>query len=96
MMKPYEILKKPLLTEKSNMMKEGFNQVSFEVEFTANKHAIKLAVEKAFQVEVENVRTMIVRGKNKTMGRYSGKLPNWKKAIVSLKEGNKIEIFEGV
>ncbi len=93
---PYKILKKPLQTEKSNLLREGSNQVMFEVTKDANKQTIKAAVEKAFKVTVEDVRTMIVRGKTKTVGRYTGKQANWKKAIVSLKAGDKIDLFEGV
>jgi large subunit ribosomal protein L23 len=93
---PYEILKKPLLTEKSTQLKDGLNQVSFEVDKNANKKSIKKAVQDAFSVTVLDVRTMIVRGKTKRMGRYEGRRSNWKKAIVSLKEGEKIDLFEGV
>ncbi|MEZ4820345.1 MAG: 50S ribosomal protein L23 [Bdellovibrionota bacterium] len=95
-MQAYNVLKKPLLTEKTTMLKEQSNQVSFEVAMDANKHAIKHAIETAFQVKVDSVSTMIVRGKNKTMGRYRGKKSNWKKAIVRLAEGSKIDLFEGV
>lgn len=96
MIRSYEIIKKPLLTEKTTRLKETNNQVSFEVAYGANKHAIKHAVESAFQVKVDSVSTMIVRGKFKTMGRYTGKRKNWKKAIVRLAEGSKIDLFEGV
>ena len=96
MINSYEILKKPLLTEKSTRLKESFNQVSFEVAYGANKDAIKKAVESAFKVKVDNVCTMIVRGKVKTVGRYQGKRSNWKKAIVTLASGDKIDLFEGV
>ena len=93
---PYKILLKPLVTEKSNLQRENGNQVVFEVAQSANKQVIKAAVEKAFKVTVEEVRTLIVRGKYKTVGRYQGKRSNWKKAIVSLKTGDKIDLFEGV
>lgn len=93
---PYKILKKPLQTEKSNLLREGGNQVVFHVASDANKQSIKAAVEKAFKVTVEDVRTLIVRGKTKTVGKYTGKKSNWKKAIISLKAGDKIDIFEGV
>lgn len=93
---PYKILKKPLQTEKSNLLREGGNQVIFQVANDANKQSIKAAVEKAFKVTVEDVRTLIVRGKTKTVGKYTGKKGNWKKAIISLKAGDKIDIFEGV
>ncbi len=93
---PYKILLKPLVSEKSNLQRETANQVVFEVAHDANKQVIKAAVEKAFKVTVEEVRTLIVRGKYKTVGRYQGKRSNWKKAIVSLKTGDKIDLFEGV
>lgn len=93
---PYKILLKPLVTEKSNLLREGSNQVVFKVADEAGKNEIKAAVEQAFKVTVENVRTMIVRGKFKTVGRYQGKRSNWKKAVVSLKAGDKIDLFEGV
>lgn len=96
MIQAYEILKRPLVTEKTTLLKEANNQVCFEVALDANKHAIKQAVENAFKVKVEDVSTMIVRGKMKTVGRYRGKRRNWKKAIVSLSEGSKIDLFEGV
>jgi large subunit ribosomal protein L23 len=93
---PYKILLKPLVTEKSNLLRESSNQVVFKVAFDAKKQTIKAAVEKAFKVTVEDVRTLIVRGKFKTVGRFTGKKSNWKKAVVSLKAGDKIDIFEGV
>ena len=93
---PYKILLKPLLSEKSNLLREGNNQVVFEVAQDANKQTIKAAVEQAFKVTVESVRTSVVRGKFKTVGRYQGKKSNWKKAVVSLKAGDKIDLFEGV
>lgn len=93
---PYKILLKPLVTEKSSLLRENGNQVVFEVAQDANKQVIKAAVEKAFKVTVEDVRTMVVRGKYKTVGRFQGKRSNWKKAVVSLKAGDKIDLFEGV
>jgi large subunit ribosomal protein L23 len=93
---PFKILLKPLVTEKSNILRESSNQVVFEVAQDANKQTIKAAVEKAFKVTVEDVRTMVIRGKYKTVGRYVGKRSNWKKAVISLKAGDKIDLFEGV
>jgi large subunit ribosomal protein L23 len=92
----YKILLKPIVSEKSNILRESTNQVIFEVAKDANKQTIKAAVEKAFKVTVEDVRTLVVRGKHKTVGRFVGKRSNWKKAIVSLKKGDKIDLFEGV
>ena len=93
---PYEIVKKPLVSEKSQRLKEASNQVTFEVAFDANKIEIRRAVEKLFKVRVESVRTVIARGKNRRVGRRSGRQPNWKKAIVTLKPGENIELFESV
>ena len=92
----YKILLKPLVTEKSSLLREGSNQVVFKVANDANKSVIKAAVEKAFKVTVKDVRTMVIRGKYKTVGRFKGKRSNWKKAVVSLKAGDKIDLFEGV
>ena len=90
------ILKRPLLTEKSTKLQDEVNQVAFEVDRDANKLEIRRAVEKRFEVKVTKVRTMHFRGKLKTMGRFSGRRSSWKKAIISLAEGHKIEFFENV
>ena len=92
----YSVLKKPLITEKSNLMKEELNQICFEVDRRANKIEIKEAVKKLFNVNVVKVRTFTMIGKRKRMGRTEGKTSDWKKAIVTLKEGERIEFFEGV
>ena len=92
-----QVLRKPLLTEKSNNMKADKNIVCFEVDRRANKIQIKEAVEKMFGVKVENVTTANIQGKNRRMGRSFGKKPDWKKAYVKIKEGEKkIEFFEGM
>jgi large subunit ribosomal protein L23 len=91
-----KVLKRPVVTEKTTAMKEARNQFVFEVYPTATKHAIKAAIEKAFKVKVVSVNTMVVRGKTKRMGRFEGRRANWKKAIATLKAGEKIEFFEGV
>ena len=89
------ILRRPLvLTEKGTNLKEELNQVLFEVSREATKHQIRAAVEAAFNVKVTNVRTMVVRGKMKRMGRGYAKTQNWKKAIVTLRQGDKIAAFE--
>lgn len=91
----HEILRRPLvLTEKGTTLKEDHNQVLFEVSREATKFQIRAAVETAFGVKVEAVRTMIVRGKMKRMGKGYAKTQNWKKAIVTLREGDKIPAFE--
>jgi large subunit ribosomal protein L23 len=92
----YSVLKKPLITEKGNLMKDELNQITFEVERRANKIEIKEAVEKIFKVNVVKVHTLNMRGKMKRLGRSQGKKPNWKKAIITLKEGDNIDLFEGV
>lgn len=90
-----KVLKTPHLTEKSVIQKEESNQVTFLVARGANKIEIKQAIEKLFKVTVLRVNTINTRGKIKRMGRYAGKRPDWKKAMVTLKEGDRIEYFEG-
>ncbi len=92
----YSIIKSPVITEKSTAKLAEANQVIFWVDLNANKNEIKEAVEKIFNVTVLNVNTHRVTGKIKRMGKYEGKRPTRKKAYVSLKEGDKIGIFEGV
>jgi large subunit ribosomal protein L23 len=92
-----QVLRKPLLTEKSNNMKSDKNIVCFEVARHANKIQIKEAVEKMFGVKVLEVTTANVHGKNRRVGKSLGRKPDWKKAYVKLKEGEKkIEFFEGM
>lgn len=95
-MNPYEIIKGPLITEKGSIQKEANNQLTFEVDRKANRVEIRHAVEKVFNVKVEKVRTMQVKGKVKRVGRTLGKRRDWKKAIVTLARGENIEFFEGV
>jgi len=92
----YDIIKKPLITEKTGIQKETSNQVTFEVDRNANRIEIKKAVEKIFSVNVLGVRTMQVKGKKKRRGKVLGKRRDWKKAIVTLIPGDRIEFFEGV
>lgn len=90
------IIKRPLmLTEKGNLLRETQNKFFFEVDRRANKIQIRQAVETLFNVKVTDVRTLIVRGRMRRMGRGHSKTKNWKKAIVSVKEGDTIEFFEG-
>ena len=93
---PYSIIRSPLLTEKCHDLKERHNKVAFQVATAANKVQVKEAVEKIFKVKVQSVNVMNVSGKTRRMGKHSGRRPNWKKAIVTLKPGEKIEIIEGV
>jgi len=90
------ILKRPLLTEKSTAAQDKLNQVAFEVDKGANKIEIQQAVEKRFNVKVTQVRTMHVLGKLKRQGRFEGRRASWKKAIVTLAAGQKIEFFENI
>jgi len=90
-----EIILKPVITERS-MELIGENKYTFWVDRRANKVEIKKAIEELFDVKVEKVSTMNLKGKRKRMGRYEGRTPARKKAIVKLKEGDKIELFEGL
>ena len=94
-MQPEEIIRRPImLTEKSTRLREKQNQVIFEVRRDANKIQIKGAIEALFKVGVTSVHTLVMRGKEKRMGRGYAKLHNWKKAIVTLKEGDAIQFFD--
>ena len=89
------VIKGPLITEKLDRSREKFRQYAFVVDRDATKHDVSRAVESMFKVTVEGVRTHVIRGKVKRVGKSIGKRPNFKKAIVTLKEGDKIELFEG-
>lgn len=91
----YEILKRPLITEKSTLEKEANNKLFFEVDRRANKIEIKQAVEQIFKVDVLSVATVNVAGKKKRVGRHFTQHPDWKKAIVTIKPGQRVEFFEG-
>ena len=93
---PRTVLLRPLMTEKSMRQKDELNTVAFQVATDANKVEIRQAVEKVFNVKVSSVRTQSREGKWKRMGRFEGRRPNWKKAVVSLAPGHKIELVEGV
>ncbi len=95
MKEAYKIIKRPVITEKANLSKEENNQLVFEVATYANKVEIAKAIEELFGVKVGDVRTQIVSGKRKRLGRHIGYSSKWKKAIVTLKEG-KIDFFEGL
>ena len=94
MRSPYEVLIQPLLTEKITAMREGSNKVGFLVKPDANRIEIKRAVESALKVKVVKVNVLNMNGKTKRLGRFAGKRPDWKKAIVTLKEGEKLELYE--
>jgi large subunit ribosomal protein L23 len=95
MMEGQKIIRRPLITEKTTRQKEEGRQYAFEVARDANKSEIQKAVEQLFKVKVLNVRTSNVLGKVKRLGRKFGKRSDWKKAIVTLREGDRIEFFEG-
>jgi large subunit ribosomal protein L23 len=96
MNKAYEVIRKPLVSEKNTMLTEQSNVYAFQVAMPASKVEIKQAIEHLFNVNVEHVRTVVVRGKNKRLGRNIGRRSNWKKAFVKLKSGDSIELFQGV
>ena len=92
----YDLIRFPMLTEKTMEAKEAYNQYAFAVDRQANKVEIKKAVEALFKVKVQSVRTLTVRGKEKRVGRNIGRRADWKKAIVTLEPEQKIEFFEGM
>ncbi|HEX2184826.1 MAG TPA: 50S ribosomal protein L23 [Chloroflexota bacterium] len=91
-----EVIVRPLVTEKSHRVLDELGAYTFVVAKDANKIEIARAVEKQFDVKVKDVRTMRYAGKAKRMGRHAGRRPSWKKAVVTLAEGDSIELFEGV
>ncbi len=88
------VLRRPLLTEKATIARELDNEYAFEVDPTANKIQIQQAVESRFDVKVKQVRTIRVRGKIKRMGMHQGKRADWKKALVTLPEGQTIDLYD--
>ena len=92
----HDIIKRPIITEKTSIQKETHNQLTFEVDRRANSVEIKKAIEGIFNVNVAKIRTMQVKGKTKQRGRIVGKRRDWKKAIVTLMPGERIDFFEGV
>ena len=94
-MNGYQIIRRPLVTEKSTLSKENNNQLVFEVAPKANKVEIRRAIESIFNVRVLKIRTIHMKGKKKRAGRIIGRRRNWKKAIVTLGAGERIEFFEG-
>lgn len=95
-MREYDIIRGPVVTEKTTLQKELNNQITFKVDKRANRVEIKDAVEKNFNTKVKQVRTVQVKGKVKQRGRIMGKRKDWKKAIVTLMPGQRIDFFEGV
>ncbi|MDD2523413.1 MAG: 50S ribosomal protein L23 [Endomicrobiia bacterium] len=88
------VIKKPLITEKSSIMKEKENKYTFVVDKDANKYQIKQAVEVLFNVKVKSVHTCIFAGKAKRMGAHEGYKSDWKKAIIKLQEGQEISVVD--
>ena len=95
-MQEYKIIKRPIITEKGTILKDENNQLVFEVDPASNKSEIRKAVEKLFKVTVLTVQTQNRRGKPKRLGRTVGRRSKWKKAIVTLKQGDRVDFFEGV
>ncbi len=91
-----KVIQRPLITERGSDLREKYNQFFFQVAPAANKHEIKQAVELYFGVKVESVRTMNMLGKVKRLGRFSGNRADWKKAVVTLAEGDSIDVFDNV
>jgi len=94
-MNEYDIIMRTIITEKSNLLKDGSNQYVFQVRQGANKIEIRKAVEKLFKVKVVSVQVLNFEGKKKRLGRFEGKKSDWKKAVVKLIPKDKISIFEG-
>jgi len=94
-MHSYDVLRRPIITEKNTLL-VGLNKYTFEVARDANKVQIKEAVEKGFKVKVSKVNVIHVPGKMRRAGRMRGMTPSWKKAVVTLVPGDKIELFEGI
>ncbi|HXI12996.1 MAG TPA: 50S ribosomal protein L23 [Thermoanaerobaculia bacterium] len=96
-MNAMQIIRRPIVTEKTNALRETGNVIAFEVDVKANKVEVKKAVEELFSVKVAEVRIFNIRGKMKRMGRYEGKRRDWRKAYVRLREGEQApDFFEGV
>lgn len=91
---PYTVIVRPILTERSTILKEKYNQYVFQVRPDASKPEIRRAVKEVFKVDVLRVRTMNVTGKMRRVGRSAGKRPDWKKAVVTLGAGQKINLME--
>ncbi len=94
-MNPHDLIVRPLLTEKSTSLRENHNKVCFVVRREANRTSVKQAVEEALNVKVEKVNIINMIGKTKRLNRFVGKRPDWKKAVVTLKKGEKLDLFEG-
>lgn len=96
MKNPREVILSPIISEKGTSMRLNENKYLFRVDKKANKLEIKRAIEELFKVKVEDVASMMMHGKPKRLGRFEGRRPDWKKAVVRLKKGETIEMFETV
>jgi len=96
MKNPFDLIRTPVITEKASDAKDLHNKITFSIDPRANRREIKEAVEKAFNVKVDKVNIMNNKGKVKRHGKHMGKRPDWKKAIVTLKEGDTIEVFDQI
>lgn len=96
MRNPHDLIRLPIITEKASDAKDLHNKITFSIDPRANKTEIKKAVEEVFKVGVEKVNVINVKRKAKRLGRFSGYRPGWKKAVVTLKEGSTIEVFDQV
>jgi large subunit ribosomal protein L23 len=90
----YDVIRRPIISEKSTALAEVGNRYAFEVAVQSNKQEIREAVQRLFNVKVRKVHTMVMHGKMKRVGRFETKRPNWKKALVTLAEGQKIDFFQ--
>jgi large subunit ribosomal protein L23 len=90
----YEVIRRPIISEKSTALAEVGNRYAFEVASQANKQEIRDAVQRLFNVKVLKVNTMVMHGKVKRVGRFETKRSNWKKALVTLAQGQKIDFFQ--
>ncbi|MCM2276554.1 MAG: 50S ribosomal protein L23 [Oligoflexia bacterium] len=90
----YDVIRRPIISEKSTALAEVAGRYTFEVATQANKQEIRDAIQRLFNVKVREVRTVTVHGKVKRVGRFETKRPNWKKAVVTLSEGQKIDFFQ--
>jgi large subunit ribosomal protein L23 len=93
-MNRYEVLVRPVITEKTDLLTETQNQYVFEVARAADKAAVQDAIEAIFEVRVTDVRTMVIPGKRRRWGRHVSRTPAWKKAVVTLAAGDRIDLFE--
>lgn len=93
-MHKFDVLRRPVITEKTDLLAEQLNQYVFEVAKNANKNQIREAIESIFDVSVLDVRTMVMPGKPRRWGRHVTRTPAWKKAVVTLADGDRIDMFE--